>query len=598
MIIVHSYWMTSRLEGLDCTLLSHNKSDDLVIGSSGDLKPLSDCVSDHPMRCSSVTDKRKPFCKTAAMTSQALAATLGEFLAESNGAVVVEDGAVEFDLGHAKYSVSGETNKCLLHFWSEERNIVRRVLDVESKGETLRVTVQKMGHARPTKLDICRERDARTVSAKRTSRVAYRRLLERVLIKKFPEQTLAQLSSSVDLEQSFGPIYVRGLLRRGQSGFAVLGVNRQELQSSVDAALTFGILWLHLCRTTHAGRLAVKGLKMFVPTGCSALVRERMAHLNRTAATWELYELEERGEDLQEVEILDRGNVSTRLVRCNDEDEIYARFSGPVSLVRGLMSEAEIAAITPGEISFRCHGLEFARARLSAEPGKFLSVPEIVFGAGPCERILDGNNFDAFQELIRSIGEVRHADGPRECRWWRLHPERWLESLVLKDICALDSQLDPRWRYSQLPAFSASDRGMIDVLTLTREGRLAVLELKADEDIHLPLQGIDYWARVAWHHERGEFQKFGYFACRELSAEAPLLMMVAPTLHIHPATDTLLHYISPGIEWSLLGIDERWRNELRVVFRKRPYGDPELQAAAHHRFQMPSSLLTSINCPR
>ena len=26
---------------------------------------------------------------------------------------------------------------------------------------------------------------------------------------------------------------------------------------------------------------------------------------------------------------------------------------------------------------------------------------------------------------------------------------------------------------------------MIDVLTVTREGRLAVLELKADEDIHL-----------------------------------------------------------------------------------------------------------------
>jgi len=35
---------------------------------------------------------------------------------------------------------------------------------------------------------------------------------------------------------------------------------------------------------------------------------------------------------------------------------------------------------------------------------------------------------------------------------------------------------------------------MIDVLTLTRDGRLAVVELKADEDIHLPLQGLDYWA--------------------------------------------------------------------------------------------------------
>jgi hypothetical protein len=30
------------------------------------------------------------------------------------------------------------------------------------------------------------------------------------------------------------------------------------------------------------------------------------------------------------------------------------------------------------------------------------------------------------------MGEVRHAEGPKESRWWRLHPERWLESLVVK----------------------------------------------------------------------------------------------------------------------------------------------------------------------
>jgi hypothetical protein len=31
-----------------------------------------------------------------------------------------------------------------------------------------------------------------------------------------------------------------------------------------------------------------------------------------------------------------------------------------------------------------------------------------------------------------------------------------------------------------------------------------------------------------------------------------------------------LHYVSPEIDWVLLGIDERWRKDLRVVFRKRP----------------------------
>jgi len=74
---------------------------------------------------------------------------------------------VLFDLAEAKYSVSGENNKRLIHFWSEERNLVRRVLDVESKGETLRVTVQKIGQPKPVRLEICRERDPRAASAKR-----------------------------------------------------------------------------------------------------------------------------------------------------------------------------------------------------------------------------------------------------------------------------------------------------------------------------------------------------------------------------------------------------------------------------------------------
>ena len=96
-----------------------------------------------------------------------------------------------------------------------------------------------------------------------------------------------------------------------------------------------------------------------------------------------------------------------------------------------------------------------------------------------------------------------------------------------------------------------------------------MVELKADEDIHLPLQGLDYWSRVGWHHARGEFQKFGYFSGRVLSEDKPLLFLVAPALHVHPATDTLLRYVSPWVEWILVGIDERWRDGVRVVFRKR-----------------------------
>jgi hypothetical protein len=504
------------------------------------------------------------------VTPESLVRTVEDFLVSAQDAVIIEDGAVVFDLAQSKYSISGERNKCLLHLWSEERNFVRRVLEAEVKNETLRLAVQRLGQVKPTKLEICRERDRRTPTAKRAARVAYQRVLQRVLQRRFAGFTVDRLSTSMDLERSFGPVYARGLLRKGQSAFAVLGVNGQETQGSIDAALTFGILWLDACRVAKAGKFVVEGLKLFLPWGSSALTRERMAHLNAEAAKWQLYELEERDDHLKELDIADCGNVATRLVHSTGESATLARLATAITQVRELMSEAEIATLSSAEIAFRCHGLEFARARLAHEPGSFISKSEIVFGVGAQERTLNETNFAAFSQLVRSIGEVRHPEGPRDHPLWRLHPERWLESLVVRDVTSLDERLDSACLYSQVPAFSASDRAMIDVLTVTRDGRLVVVELKADEDIHLPLQGLDYWARVAWHHARGEFQRFGYFPERELCADKPLLFLVAPALHVHPATDTLLHYISPEIDWVLLGIDERWRQGVRVVFRKRP----------------------------
>src|SRR5207245_9151946 len=111
---------------------------------------------------------------------------------------------------------------------------------------------------------------------------------------------------------------------------------------SNSAALKFVFLSHYLFRLDQAGKLVIECLKLFVTEGCSSLVRERMAHLNFGAAKWQLYELEERGEELKRIEISDRGNVSTRLVRCPDETEILARFAAPVALVEALMPEVEV----------------------------------------------------------------------------------------------------------------------------------------------------------------------------------------------------------------------------------------------------------------
>ncbi|HVM92678.1 MAG TPA: hypothetical protein VMT67_07705, partial [Terriglobales bacterium] len=205
------------------------------------------------------------------MTPESLNRTLAEFLDSSRAAVVVEDGTIVFDLAQSKYSISGEYNKCLIHLWSHERNFVRRVLDAEIKGSTLRLQVQRMGQGRPTRLDICRDRDQRSPAQRRAARVAYEPRLRRVLERNFPGWTVGRLTTSLDLERSFGPAYLRGSMRMGQRALAIVGVNDAETQATVDGALTCGLLWLEGCRMAQRERRVVEGLVLVVPKGGATL---------------------------------------------------------------------------------------------------------------------------------------------------------------------------------------------------------------------------------------------------------------------------------------------------------------------------------------
>ncbi|HVO68457.1 MAG TPA: hypothetical protein VMT24_00340, partial [Aggregatilineaceae bacterium] len=174
----------------------------------------------------------------------------------------------------------------------------------------------------------------------------------------------------------------------------------------------------------------------------------------------------------------------------------------------------------------------------------------------------------------------RHPGGSHTDALFRLQPERWLEARLRAGIGDLLPGLRGDMLYSQVPALSSSDRGMLDLLTLDRNGRLAVIELKADEDLHLPMQALDYWIRVrALNDDRhpapgaggralSAFERHGYFAGAEVSPLPPRLLLAAPALRIHPANEPVLRYFSPQIEWELIALNEHWRQELKVVFRK------------------------------
>ena len=524
---------------------------------------------------------RHPGSTEPTQTPEQIAATLDAFLAEFPHAVVSEDGKVLFDMRDAKYSLSTDHGRCTIHLWGEDRNLVRCVIDADLRDKRLRLSTTRFGHAKPQMLDLVGDKDHRSPSARSTTRVRFVKVLERVLEREFSGWKPEGFRTAMDLEKSFGPAYSRGMLVQGNKAWAVIAINDEELPVTIDGILTFGILWLEACRDLGGGRRLVQGLRLVVPQGASTLTLSRLSWLRGDQTQWQLWELDQRNEHLVERDARDHGNLATHLLKAPDLASARERFAASTARVLAMVPEdyrglIESRLRSGTELAFALHGLEFARIRFGVSMESFNRIEQISFGAGPQETQLDAENQVELRRMVAHLCERRSPTGDRRDPLFRMQPERWLEGEVRRDVSLIDSRLDSKHVYTQVPAFAANDRGMLDLLSIADDGRLAVIELKADEDPQLALQGLDYWIRVRWHHMQhpdpatglGEFQRHGYFGGVYLADAPPRLLLIAPALRIHPATEIVLKHLSPRVDWSLIALDERWRKQIKVIWRK------------------------------
>jgi hypothetical protein len=163
----------------------------------------------------------------------------------------------------------------------------------------------------------------------------------------------------------------------------------------------------------------------------------------------------------------------------------------------------------------------------------------------------------------------------------RVHPhsasgadasEAAFEIAVRQNIQLIDPTVLCAPVHSQVLAFAAGDRDLIDLVGVTPAGSLAVLELKVSEDIHLPIQALDYWMRVKWHAERGELQHL--FPSVRLANIAPKLFLIAPATSFHSTSATVLRYFSSEVDVERVGINSEWETRFRVVLRLAGGDDP------------------------
>ena len=208
-------------------------------------------------------------------------------------------------------------------------------------------------------------------------------------------------------------------------------------------------------------------------------------------------------------------------------------------------------------------------------PGSFARQAEVTFGAGANETPLQQETEAVFADLMQRLFESRHPDGSARNPLFRMQPEAWLQSTLVRDLTQIDDSLGGHMIYQQVPAFAAADRAMLDLLTVTRGGRLAILELKADEDLHFPLQALDYWIRVHWLQQQRNAERRGNAGTKRILSRHPTAApLTALVLHSPCAARASIDgyraaALSPAIAWKLIALNEGWRTERKVIFRKQ-----------------------------
>ena len=410
------------------------------------------------------------------------------------------------------------------------------------------------------------------------SRARSRRELLALLEREYRGWKFERVSNRSDREHSFSTWFVRGLARQGRTGCAVIGLSKDEPPAAADAVLAFGLIWLDWLRS-RSERTTVPGLRIYLPREAVELNAHRATAINHRAVQLELYEWNGGSERPMRVDLATAGDVAVRLVPHRANEALIARHR---ELLRGLLGDVAdrltMMTDTTGKfLSVRVAGLEIARIEGDLSP-------KVYFGLEGSVRRRDESRREEFRAFVSRVLLQRNAASEETSGdFYRLQSEHWLESMLVQDITRIDPALSLELVYPQVPAFTRTDRGVIDILTATRDGRLAVVELKLEEQINLPFQALDYWLRVERLRQQGKFQDYGYFPGVALADAPPLLYLVVPAFRFHSTTKRLLRYLDPAITVVQIGINDPWRHGIKVLCDVIGVGNTEFSLNLRHQ---------------
>ena len=457
--------------------------------------------------------------------------------------------------------------RLMLSCWTEKGTRLWRVVAWEWNGQLLALEVSRKMGAEVSLIELIPRTSAKAINA--TVRAARQMRCERLALVA-AESVLGSVVERLSLSRGTKPgqpgRYAQVLLATRRERIAVTGPVVPSQPSTVDAFLSTSLLWFR--RTSDRVKPPdVKQLWLIVSPELLkpllyrvALLRSGLRHIIK-------------------VFTVDEGLTLLTEAACPVKDDLWrkrlARFP-PVAVATASELSLAIVAQAPEAIdivhsrhgeTLRYFGLPFARVR------SLLGRQRVWFGIDRAHRqLLEESTANEWQNLLHDLCEHRSASAQdHRHAFYRAAPEAWLESLLRRDITKLDPGLIIAPLHAQFRTARGAKLGIrpIDLLALRQDGRLVVIELKVSEDREHVLQGADYWRRVEAHRRRGHIERAKLFGARTIRDEAPLVYLVAPTLRVHPAFQTLAQCISSDIEIYRFDINEDWRSGVRVMRRER-----------------------------
>jgi hypothetical protein len=386
--------------------------------------------------------------------------------------------------------------------------------------------------------------------------------MERLLRRNFPRFQLLKASHHSDREHSLSGKYLRMQFLSGRHKYAALAALEENVESCAGL-LSQAIIWRHWLNQLKSA--PPERFYLLVPAGLELVLQSRLHWVKGAGKQLLLARIHQPSGSLELLDLADSGNLDTQLTRVNRHFPVSDwKDNEWVQRILRIAPRAIEVYSSPidNHLSFRINGLEFASLH---------QTPHWVLKYGvPCQQELSSlRDWEDLTFLAAHILEERQArPASSGLPFFRLLGERWLESLALRAIQQIDPELDPACVYPQVPMFLGGDRGVIDILGMTLNGQVAVLELKVHENIELPFQGLDYWLRVRWHLERNEFRRNGYFLERELAAKPPRLYFICPQFDYHNTFPLLANHISTAVPMRQIGLNEDWRSGIQVVMRQ------------------------------